>query len=137
MAQEVIIKDAAPGGASLSVVGNTAFGSSVQVTDGSITAQTSLAAVTTGNGATVDFGSAQTYFQGVIVASAGVGAGACQMQVSLDGTNWVTYGAVVTTAAPGSFAVPATPIATAARYARLVVTTTVTGGTVSGSVMVS
>jgi type 1 fimbria pilin len=68
-----------------------------------------------------------------VTTSAGVSAGAVQLEGSLDGVHFFNLGsAVSTTAASTTTAVTVT--SAFARYVRAAVTTTVTGGTVSASV---
>jgi len=82
---------------------------------------------TAANGATVDAGSgARRGWTAVCTSTAGISAGAFELQVSADGTNWVTVG-------PATVAVSAKQAISVGggyRYARAVISTTVTGGTV-------
>jgi hypothetical protein len=127
-----------------SVPGNNAL----CMTSGTITQAPSLSAVTAvSNGATVDLGAAQRSITFSIVTSAGVSAGAVTLQVSVDGVNWGTppTGSLVILSA-GTLANPLTvasasttwivtvPAATC-RFARATVSTTITGGTVSVSIV--
>lgn len=83
---------------------------------------------TAANGSTLDNGGGArpTGFVAVCTGSAGIGAGAFKLQVSKDSTNWVDS-AIVTCAASD---VQAVSVSGQYRYARAVITTTVTGGTV-------
>jgi hypothetical protein len=78
-----------------------------------------------------DFGSGKQQITLVITAGAGVSAGAVALEVSQDNTNWFR-GTPVTKSAPG---VTSATITGAWRYARGNVTTTITGGTVSATLM--
>jgi hypothetical protein len=71
-----------------------------------------------------------------VTTSAGVSAGAVQLEASLDGVNfWNAGSAVSTTAASTTTSVVVSNVL--ARYVRAAVTTTVTGGTISASVGVN
>lgn len=87
----------------------------------------------TGAGAVADFGSAKSNITLAITASAGVTAGAVALEVSQDNANWFRT-TPVTQSAPG---VTQVNQGGAWRYARGNVTTTVTGGTVSATLMAS
>lgn len=66
-------------------------------------------------------------------SSAGVSAGAVQLQGSLDGTAWFNLGSAVTTSAAST--TTQTVVSSAyARYFRAAITTAITGGTVTVSV---
>lgn len=111
---------------------------------GNVNPVTSLSAATTGNGATVDFGTAQQAISFSIVATGTVTAGQVTMQVSPDGVNWFTPPApsatnlnfnnnsAATLANPyvlvTNTAALFTVTAAVARYARAIVSTNVTGG---------
>jgi hypothetical protein len=92
-------------------------------------ALTSLNAVTTGSGSALDNGVARSNHTMVWTGSAGVSAGAVQLQGSLDSTSWVLLGSpqTVTASTSGAQAVNGQ----AYRYIRATVTTTITGGTVT------
>lgn len=107
-------------------------GNSLLVDTGVITATTTLSAVSaTGAGTVVDFGSAHEQISLAITASTGVTAGAVALEVSQDNTNWFRS-TPVTQSAPGVTQVTQSG---AWRYARANVTTTITGGTVSATLM--
>ena len=107
-------------------------GTSLLVDTGVITATTTLSAVSaTGAGTVVDFGSAHEQISLAITASTGVTAGAVALEVSQDNTNWFRS-TPVTQSAPGVTQVTQSG---AWRYARANVTTTITGGTVSATLM--
>lgn len=96
-----------------------------------ISSETLTAQSATGAGAVADFGSAKSNITIAITASAGVSAGAVALEVSQDNTNWFR-GTPVTQSAPG---VTQANQSGAWRYARGNVTTTITGGTVSATLM--
>lgn len=110
------------------------LGAGLVTTTGSLVAATTLTAQSaTGAGTVVDFGSGKHAISLAVTASAGVSAGVVALEVSQDNTNWFrTNGSALT--APG---VTATTVTGAWRYARGNVTTTITGGTVSATVMAS
>lgn len=129
-----------PGFVSVVQGGNTALvtnpgpnvGSALFVSSGSQNAVTSFAAVSaTGAGTVADFGAAKSNITMAITASAGVSAGAVALEVSHDSTNWFRA-TPVTQSAPG---VTQVNQAGAWRYARGNVTTAITGGTVSATLM--
>lgn len=99
----------------------------VQVAPAALTAQSA-----TGAGSSQDFGSARSNVTLVITTSAGVSAGAVALELSQDNTNWFRRTAVTTNAASTVFQDSAVG---AWRYARANVTTTITGGTVSATLM--
>lgn len=108
------------------------LGSGLVVSTGTLIASTTFTARSaTGAGTVVDFGSGKTNATLVITASAGVSAGAVALEVSQDNTNWFR-GTPVTQSAPG---VTQVNQGGAWRYARGNVTTTITGGTVSATIM--
>jgi hypothetical protein len=117
------------------VVGSSAgVGSALVTTTGSITAQTSLNALTAvGPGVVVDFGSARNRITAVTTAAGGVTAGATTLMVSHDSSNWIP-GTAQTFTANGS---KSDTVTGAFRYGRVDITTTVTGGTVSATLMAS
>lgn len=117
---------------------------------GTITAATTLSAATTGNGTTIDFGSARHAFTFQITPAGTITAGQVQIQLSLDGVSWSS----VPTASLGnvSGAVLANPYvlvtgttalftvgsaSLACRYARINVSTNVTGAGGSVSAIIS
>lgn len=118
------------------------------VVDGVLSAQASLSAVATGTGTTVDLGGARRAIAFAISTAGTVTGGAVQMQVSEDGTNWFTppssafqNDSAATLANPYTLAAGPGPVAlfvltnAAFRYARVNVTSNVTGGgTVSATV---
>ncbi len=108
------------------------LGAGLVVSTGALAASTTLTAVSaTGAGTAVDFGSGKQQITLVIVASAGVSAGAVALEVSQDNTSWFRA-TPVTQSAPG---VTQATQAGAWRYARGNVTTTITGGTVTAKLM--
>lgn len=108
------------------------LGAGLVVTTGALIASTTLSAQSaTGAGTVADFGSGKQHVTIAVTASAGVSAGVVAIEVSQDNTNWFrTNGSALT--APG---VTATTVTGAWRYARGNVTTTITGGTVSATLM--
>lgn len=93
----------------------------------------SLNAVTTGNGSVLDAGVVRSTAVWSLTGGTSVTAGAAALQGSLDGANWYALGAAVT--------VPTTATTTQtvetsayARFYRVVVSTTVTGGAATASV---
>lgn len=114
----------------------TVAGTALSATTGSETAVVTLNALTAvGPGVVVDFGSAKANVSFVFTATAGVSAGAVALEVSHDNSNWFRTGTPVTLTASttGNIAISSN----AFRYARGAITTTVTGGTVSGTLMAS
>jgi len=110
------------------------LGAGLVVSSGTLIASTTLSAVSaTGAGTVADFGSAKQNITLVITAGTGVSAGAVALEVSQDNTNWFR-GTPVTQSAPG---VTQSNQQGAWRYGRANVTTTITGGTVSATLMAS
>lgn len=108
------------------------LGAGLVTTTGTLIASATLSAQSaTGAGTVADFGSAKQEITLAITASAGVSAGAVALEVSQDNTNWFR-GTPVTQSAPG---VTQVNQGGAWRYARGNVTTTITGGTVSATLM--
>lgn len=108
------------------------LGAGMVTTTGSLVSATTLTAQSaTGAGTTVDYGSGKAQMTLAITAGAGVSAGAVALEVSQDNANWFR-GTPVTQSAPG---VTSSTISGAWRYARGNVTTTITGGTVSATLM--
>jgi hypothetical protein len=68
-----------------------------------------------------------------VTTSAGVSAGAVQLQGSLDGTNWFNLGSAVTTTT-ASTTTQVTSTTALVRYLRASITTTITGGTITAVV---
>lgn len=108
------------------------LGAGLVTTTGALIASTTLSAQSaTGAGTVADFGSGKQHLTIAVTASAGVSAGVVALEVSQDNTNWFrTNGSALT--APG---VTSTTVSGAWRYARGNVTTTITGGTVSATLM--
>lgn len=108
------------------------LGAGLVTTTGTLIASATLTAQSaTGAGTVADFGSAKQQVTIAVTAGAGVSAGVVAIEVSQDNTNWYrTNGSALT--APG---VTSTTVNGAWRYARGNVTTTITGGTVSATVM--
>lgn len=108
------------------------LGAGLVVSTGALISSTTLSAQSaTGAGTVADFGSGKQQTTIAIIASAGVSAGAVALEVSQDNTNWFR-GSPVTQSAPG---VTSATITGAWRYARGNVTTTITGGTVTATLM--
>lgn len=138
MAENVVkiegITNAAGQTAGFSVPGPN-MGAAVQVATGVQVAGTTLSAQSaTGAGTVVDFGTARANITLAITTSAGVSAGATALELSQDNTNWFRRTAVTTNTASTVFQDSAVG---AWRYARGNVTTTITGGTVSATLMAS
>lgn len=109
------------------------LGVGLQVATGVLVAATTLTAQgTTGAGTTADLGSARANVTLVITTSAGVSAGAVALELSQDNVNWFRRTAVTTNTASTVFQDSAVG---AWRYARANVTTGITGGTVSATLM--
>jgi len=109
-------------------------GSEERTTSGTVTATTSLSAVTTGTGTVIDFGSAKSNISMAVILSAGTPtAGEVTLDVSQDNTNWVPIAKTTTLAAGVNQSVSASGVAY--RYARARVSTTVAGVTVTCTVM--
>lgn len=108
------------------------LGAGLVTTTGTLISSTTLTAQSaTGAGTVADFGSAKQHVTIAVTAGAGVSAGVVSLEVSQDNTNWfATAGGALT--APG---VTSTTVTGAWRYARGNVTTTITGGTVSATLM--
>ncbi len=110
------------------------LGAGLVITSGSLVSASTLNAQTAvGPGVVVDFGSGKARISGVTTASGGVSAGATTLMVSQDSVNYVPGTAQVFTAN----GVKADTITGAYRYARVDITTTVVGGTVSATLMAS
>lgn len=108
------------------------LGAGLVTTTGALIASTTLsAASSTGAGTVADFGSGKQQITLAITASAGVSAGAVALEVSQDNVNWFR-GTPVTQSAPG---VTQANQGGAWRYARGNITTAITGGTVSATLM--
>lgn len=87
------------------------------VGNGTVTAGTTLNAVSANTtGTTVDAGVAQSNWSGVAVAGASPTGGTLTLELSMDGTNWVSSGSTATISAAGNYLVAST--GKAARYAR-------------------
>lgn len=109
------------------------LGVGVQVATGVLTAGTTLTTQSaTGAGSTVDLGASRAVITLAITTSAGVSAGAVALELSQDQTNWFRVTAVTTNTASTVFQ---STQSGAWRYARGNVTTTITGGTVSATIM--
>lgn len=112
------------------------LGAGLVVSTGTLVSSLSLNALTAvGPGVIADFGSAKANISMVHTATAGVSAGAVALEVSHDSSNWFRTAAPVTLTASttGNIAIGSN----AFRYARAAITTTVTGGTVSATLMAS
>ena len=97
-----------------------------------VTAATSLSAVSaTGSGTAWDNGFMRSNHSMVVTTSGTVTSGAVALQVSLDGSNWVTAPGAGATVSPLSASAPVTLAVASnvcARYVRANVTTTIGGG---------
>lgn len=112
------------------------LGDGMVVSSGTLISSASLTAATAVAAGTVaDFGSAKANVSMAHTTTAGITAGAVALEVSHDNTNWFRTGTPVTLAASttGNIAINGN----AFRYARAAITTTVTGGTVSATLMAS
>lgn len=110
------------------------MGVGLQVATGTLLSNNTLtAASATGAGSTVDLGSARANITLAVTSSAGVSAGVVALEVSQDNTNWFRSTTTVTTNAAST--VFQTSLVGAWRYARANITTTITGGTVSATIM--
>lgn len=108
------------------------LGAGLVTTSGTLISSATLTAQSaTGAGTVADFGSAKQQVTLAVTASAGVSAGAVALEVSQDNTNWFR-GTPATQSAPG---VTQVNQGGAWRYARANVTTAITGGTVSATLM--
>lgn len=110
------------------------LGAGLVVSSGTLIPSTTLnAATATGPGTVADFGSAKQTVSLVWFTTAGITAGAVALEVSQDNTNWFRTGTPValTASAVGNISIGPN----AFRYARANITTTVTGGTVSATLM--
>lgn len=108
------------------------LGAGLVTTTGALVSSATLTAQSaTGAGTVADFGSGKQAVTLAVTAGAGVSAGVVALEVSQDNANWFrTNGSALT--APG---VTSTTVSGAWRYGRGNVTTTITGGTVSATVM--
>lgn len=108
------------------------LGAALVTTTGTLVSSTTLTAASAVSAGTVaDFGSGKQNITMATTAGAGVSAGAVALEVSQDNTNWFQV-APVTLTAPGVTQI--TQVG-AWRYARGAITTTITGGTVSATLM--
>jgi len=111
------------------------LGAGMVATTGSLVSSAALTAASgTGAGAVTDFGSGKQNITLVVTAGAGVSAGVVALEVSQDNTNWYRSTSSLTQSAPG---VTQANQGGAWRYARANVTTAITGGTVSATLMAS
>lgn len=109
-------------------------GNALLVATGPLTAGTTLTAASgISSGTTIDYGCAKANVTLVIVASAGVSAGVVALEVSHDGTNWYRHTTASTVTAPGVTQVTMTGFAF--RHCRGAITTAITGGTVTCTIM--
>lgn len=131
------------GAVSITQGGNTAnvavpgpnLGAGLVVSTGTLVSSTTLTAQSaTGAGTVADFGSAKQNITLAVTASAGVSAGVVALEVSQDNTNWYRSTSSLTQSAPG---VTQANQQGAWRYGRANVTTAITGGTVSATLMAS
>lgn len=108
------------------------LGASLLVSTGVLVSSATLTTQSaTGAGTVADFGAAKQQITLAITASAGVSAGAVALEVSQDNVNWFRS-TPATQSAPG---VTQVNQGGAWRYARGNITTTITGGTVSATLM--
>lgn len=116
------------------VVPGPNMGAALQVTTGVQVSNTTLSAVSgTGAGTAVDLGAARANITMAVISSAGVSAGVVALEVSQDNTNWYRSTTTVTTNTAST--VFQTSVVGAWRYARGNVTTAITGGTVTATIM--
>lgn len=110
-----------------------------------VNAYATLVARTINNGATVDFNQAVNTITFEIIANGTITAGAVTMQISPDGNTWFSPPTAAFTNESGATAGNPYTLVTgtnalftlsnvACRYARVIVSTTVTGGTVTAYV---
>lgn len=112
------------------------LGAGLVVTSGTlISSQTMNALTAAGPGVVADFGSAKANVSCVFVTTAGISAGAVALEVSHDNISWFRTGTPVTLTASAVSNIAIS--GNAFRYARGAITTTVTGGTVSATLMAS
>lgn len=112
----------------------TANGNTVEAYTSGLPPAVSLSAVSAvGGGSVLDGLAVRANAVMSVTTSAGVTAGAVQLQGSLDKTNWFNLGSAVSTTAANTTTQVVVSNAYA-RYVRAAVTTGVTGGTVSASV---
>jgi hypothetical protein len=112
------------------------LGAGLVTTTGTLVPSISLNALTAvGPGVVADFGSAKANVSMVFTATAGVAAGAVALEVSHDNSSWFRTGTPVTLVASTTNNIAIS--GNAFRYARAAITTTVTGGTVSATLMAS
>jgi hypothetical protein len=83
------------------------------------------------NGAVLDDGSMRTHHTIVVTTSAGVSAGAVQLQVSQDNANWFPG---VTISVTNANTVYSADVTGAFRYSRASISTVITGGTISATI---
>lgn len=102
--------------------------------DKSTTATTTLSAVTTGTGTTVDFARAQNDITMAIIVTGTVSAGVMALDVSQDGTNWIQFS---TSNLTTNTNVKLTATGEAWRYARGRVSTNITGGATATCTLMS
>ena len=126
-----------PDGTIDALAGVPSFGEiALPVNAGSATLVSLGAVSALGAGAVLDNGAARSNHCLVVESSAGVTAGAVQLEGSLDNVNWYDLGAAVSTDA-ASTVFPPVFVTGATRYLRAAITTAITGGTVSASVVSS
>lgn len=112
------------------------IGNALLTASGVLTSSTTITAGSgTANGTTIDYTCSRANTTLVVVASAGVSAGVVALEVSQDNTNFYRHTTTVTTTAPGVSQISITGVAF--RYARGVIVTAITGGTVTCTVMTS
>lgn len=125
--------------------GGSVTGNGQVVTTGNVVAGTSLSAVTSGNGTTVDFGSSKQMVNCVFTNAGTTSGGTLNLQVSVDGAFWVTVLTTPINASalvnPGILQTNTNTISVqnqAFRYARAIVVAAITGGgTVSAFISAS
>lgn len=134
-ATPTLIRDTAGSTANIALPGPNLGAGLVTTTGTLISSQTLNALTAVGPGVVVDFGSAKANISFTFTATAGVSAGAVALEVSHDNSNWFRTGSPVTLTASTTANIAIG--SNAFRYARGAITTTVTGGTVSGTLMAS
>ena len=133
-AAPILVRDTAGSTANIALPGPN-LGAGLVTTTGTLISSATLSAQSaTGAGTVADFGSGKQNITIAVTASAGVSAGAVALEASQDNTNWFRVTPGLTQSAPG---VTSATITGAWRYARGNVTTTITGGTVSATLMAS
>lgn len=117
LVQPVVAVDAS-GNVSSMVPANNGNGAELNVSLGFTNAVTTLNAVTANTtGTAIDAGSAQSNWTAVAVATGSPTAGVISLELSLDGTNWVSSGSTNSITAAGTYPIFST--GRTARYGRV------------------